>query len=545
MNVTDETLEELEELEKRRVLPAYYYPTWVSPYYPRPEIYPPIRRRVPRNYYPVPFYPRFPRGYYPAIYPAFPHIAVLKGEFEEIVSLLDKLIAAEKNEKTKEMYQEVRTKILDLLKVRKAEYQFVNDEDEEIALEVIELIEPQEITEIMTLLDKLIANAETNQERNMVREIKAKISRLVGGIYPYPYPYPRPCSCSEERGFNMITELTNELIFDEKGRQQIEILRVGEWDHPVHGRISITLEDLQNMVENFESGVIAKELPVNCAHETKPGAVGWIKEIFLQDKILNGWVEWTPEGKEKLENKTYKYISAEFEKNYIDPETKAEHGATLVGAALTIRPMVKDLAPVAMSQDAVADLETLWNSLIQLEEKITEVLKGQPGKKSLLEMAKQMKELIGKKIGKKIEKCEETAETKSLKERIQNLETELRESKIKEKVAKLEGKIPMNLMKELETLYLSIDATIEPQIDSFLEKLPNYSKLFTEIGFSGNSEEVTDLDSIAKKIMKTENKNYREAIQMAIERNPNLYEDYRNKFKKLSLDEENLQLGGR
>jgi hypothetical protein len=61
-------------------------------------------------------------------------------------------------------------------------------------------------------------------------------------------------------------------------------------------------------------------------------------------------VEWTPFGVSAVKDRGFTYLSAEFSENFIDNEKQQPHGCTLLGAGLTIRPVIKNLDPVQLSE---------------------------------------------------------------------------------------------------------------------------------------------------------------------------------------------------
>lgn len=141
--------------------------------------------------YPYPYYP-YPYYGYPYPYPAFLE------QTGEIMFLLDKLIAGEKDEKRKASLQEIKAKISKLQGGKypyPEEYPYPraksNAAEKEIRYPYPRLSE--EVQEIVFLLDKLI-ETETNEDaKATLQEIKAKVLKLVGQAYPYPekYPYPK------------------------------------------------------------------------------------------------------------------------------------------------------------------------------------------------------------------------------------------------------------------------------------------------------------------------------------------------------------------
>lgn len=132
---------------------------------------------------------------------------------------------------------------------------------------------------------------------------------------------------------------------------EIQILIVGEWDHPVYGPFRITTFDVTEFKMNFDRKV-RKGVPITAGHEVmdEKKAIGWFTEIIDKGQDgLWGKVEWTPEGKTLLQQKSFKYFSPEFFTLYEDPETHEEFRNVLVGGALTNKPYFKQLEAIVMS----------------------------------------------------------------------------------------------------------------------------------------------------------------------------------------------------
>jgi len=141
----------------------------------------------------------------------------------------------------------------------------------------------------------------------------------------------------------------------------IQLLRVGSWEHPQYGTIEVSGRDLELFVESFENGARKLDLAIDQEHQPEKGAAGWINDLYKDGDGLFAEVEWTSLGKELLKDKRYKYISPELKFDYEDDETGENFQNVLFGAALTNRPFIKEMAPVAMSEKIEAwlgDLET-------------------------------------------------------------------------------------------------------------------------------------------------------------------------------------------
>src|SRR5690606_25314766 len=124
---------------------------------------------------------------------------------------------------------------------------------------------------------------------------------------------------------------------------EIQVIRTGNFTHPYYGHLSITSDFLLGLVKNFEADVRGCDLSVDYDHEVREAA-GWIKSLSIRNDELWAEIDWTPAGKKSVEEKEFRYTSADFD-DYIDPESQHNYGPTLFGVALTNRPFVKRMAP--------------------------------------------------------------------------------------------------------------------------------------------------------------------------------------------------------
>lgn len=191
--------------------------------------------------------------------------------------------------------------------------------------------------------------------------------------------------------------MSDELMFNEKGEINlsskfetinlndglpyiIEISRVAEGEHPSYGKIKITEDHLKEMVKNFEAKVTGVDLAINEDHR-KNEAFGWFKDVFLSfDKqTLYGQVQWNSKGTQALSEKEYRYFSPEFRFNYQHPHTGMEHGATLMGGALTNYPFLKMEAITQLNnknegdQVETIDLKIHTDKVVELSTKLSAV----------------------------------------------------------------------------------------------------------------------------------------------------------------------------
>ena len=144
---------------------------------------------------------------------------------------------------------------------------------------------------------------------------------------------------------------------------RVQLLRTGTFFDPRYGKVEITKDKLDHMVQKFGEGVRGVELMIDYKHDSEAEAAGWIKALEVIEVQLTEadeekgieetsefqlWsdVEWTTPGAKKLSNKEFAYLSADFHPEYKDNENpEVNHGHVLLGAALTNRPVIKRMNP--------------------------------------------------------------------------------------------------------------------------------------------------------------------------------------------------------
>lgn len=132
----------------------------------------------------------------------------------------------------------------------------------------------------------------------------------------------------------------------------VTITRTGDFSDPRYGNFSITPMMLAQMVSNFDKRVLGQDVYFDVAHKHSDGAAAKILKLAVEGGKLRALVEWTPFGIEAVKSRGFTYLSAEFHENWSGNEAgSAAHGCVLLGAGLTIRPVIKNLDPVLLSTD--------------------------------------------------------------------------------------------------------------------------------------------------------------------------------------------------
>ena len=148
-------------------------------------------------------------------------------------------------------------------------------------------------------------------------------------------------------------------------RSMVTITRTGSFTDPRYGRFDITRKMLQSMIRNFNARVYGQDIALDVAHEPEHGAAGYFRKLVLDGNKLRGEVEWTEFGIEAVTQRGFRYLSAEYHENWRDNEAGKAHGPTLLAAALTIRPVIKGLDPVQLSEASTGDTPTLISRQLQ------------------------------------------------------------------------------------------------------------------------------------------------------------------------------------
>jgi hypothetical protein len=186
-----------------------------------------------------------------------------------------------------------------------------------------------------------------------------------------------------------VTALPVTLSLDgDKPQSWQTVTRTGTFYDPRYGEFEITRPMLLQMVENFDKGTYGQDIFIDVSHEPSKGSAAKVLKLAVEGNRLRALLEWTPYGVDAVKNRGFRYLSADYHEDWQDNEKRAQHGAVLFGAGLTIRPVIKHLDPVQLSEpdgspptllhpelqtQLLQELHTMWKDLIK---KLSEQLKG-------------------------------------------------------------------------------------------------------------------------------------------------------------------------
>lgn len=130
----------------------------------------------------------------------------------------------------------------------------------------------------------------------------------------------------------------------------LHAMPVGEYKHPLYGKIAFTAERLQKFAQNISANVRGIDLAIDYGHDVGGKAAGWVKGAeYREGSGLWFLVRWTKPAAEAIRNKEYRYFSPEFADEWVDATGKKIKDVVM-GGGLTNRPFLKNLLPVNLSE---------------------------------------------------------------------------------------------------------------------------------------------------------------------------------------------------
>lgn len=143
----------------------------------------------------------------------------------------------------------------------------------------------------------------------------------------------------------------------------VNIVNLGEYEHPEYGIITFTEEHYKQWKANLERGVMGGRcedgspcIATDYGHamdEAVPPemqkASGYIKDLKLEDNRVYALIEFTPKAVEGIKNKEWSWFSVSVVDSLTDQKTGEDVGSVLMGGALTNRPFIPDLEPIRLS----------------------------------------------------------------------------------------------------------------------------------------------------------------------------------------------------
>jgi len=143
------------------------------------------------------------------------------------------------------------------------------------------------------------------------------------------------------------------------GSLKIPFFRLGKWRHPVYGPIEGTQAKFDAIKENFRRNVLGRPPFVRLGHakESAPTfgdapAEAWVHDIIQEGDVLYALAHPTSDGiVDAVRKKKFRFASPEYVEDYMDKETGAKAGPTLMAIALTNEPFLTRLPETVVLAD--------------------------------------------------------------------------------------------------------------------------------------------------------------------------------------------------
>lgn len=203
---------------------------------------------------------------------------------------------------------------------------------------------------------------------------------------------------------------------DQHVPKDVQVLRVGKFNHPKYGAFEITTQTLAEMKSNFDNKVRGIDTAFDYFHDSDKDASAWVNSLELRENGTQLWanVNWTPKAEKKLAERELRYFSPDFAFKWTDPEKNQTFNNVLFGGGLTNRPFVKEMKAI------VAD-ETQGDKMTELEKALAKVKEVEAQNLKLSEEKEMME--------KKMEEMPSSDKVAQLEQQIAALQAELAKEK--------------------------------------------------------------------------------------------------------------------
>ena len=185
-------------------------------------------------------------------------------------------------------------------------------------------------------------------------------------------------------------------LADENQTQFIyNLLPVGHFYDKRYGEVYITRDKLKQIEQNFGK-VPSYEVPVKIGHEQGALSPGKVIAVRARRNGLEITMTVDAETAKAINNKQFRYMSAEFDDNYQDKKTGEFVGATLLGAALVNQPANPYMEPIVLVDDI--NLNQKKGEEILMHDELESVRKQLADTQAQLKVANETLEATNKKF---------------------------------------------------------------------------------------------------------------------------------------------------
>lgn len=149
----------------------------------------------------------------------------------------------------------------------------------------------------------------------------------------------------------------------------VTITRIGSFYDNRYGDFKLTQQMFESIIKNFNDNVYGQDINIDIAHRPDGGAAGVVTQLFIDTGRLRAVVRWNELGVNKITKYGFKYLSAEIHPNFVSNELDNEgnrksFGPTLLGAGLVIRPCIKNLDKIELSEESLHSCPTYLSEIL-------------------------------------------------------------------------------------------------------------------------------------------------------------------------------------
>ena len=283
------------------------------------------------------------------------------------------------------------------------------------------------------------------------------------------------------------------------------LLPVGRFFDRRYGEINISPEKIKMMADNFGK-FPSYEVPIKLGHSDGAKSPGKVIAVEAKDNGLEITMLVDAETAKDINDKKYRYMSAEFEDNYLNKETGENVGAVLLGAALVNQPANPYMQPLMFADTTFnIDFEGVNENMTEIENLRTDLSDTKAQLKSAQEEANE-KIKLAEEQAKRITQLE--AQNKALIEERRRAENAKNEAEVKAFADKWTAAgIPPVVIEKIKPVLLAETSRVMKFSDDAKDDVPTlkfFDELFAGLPkmpmtqISGTEEPAVELSDVEK-----------------------------------------------
>jgi phage I-like protein len=167
---------------------------------------------------------------------------------------------------------------------------------------------------------------------------------------------PKPVNVEEVEGRRITTQLRldTQLAINQEDQYQM-ILPVGTFYSGYYGEIIITPTFCQVMLQNWKDQVMGNRQPFIDTLHDRGKANGWITDLQVRADGLYAVIDWTPMGKENVQQGYYKYFSSDIGE-VVEINSGEQIFPVLIAVALCNTPVMNTMPQAKLNDELNAPL---------------------------------------------------------------------------------------------------------------------------------------------------------------------------------------------